>query len=126
MGWFSPNSPRRSSYSRSSSYYKRRSRDGYITRMLHQLKRIFRDLMNYARRHPVKVFMLVIMPLITGGAAASLLKMFGIRLPGGLAGLMGAGRGHESGYSSYSRGASSDMFGGGNLGSMLRVAQMFV
>ncbi len=93
--------------------------------------------------------MLVIMPLITGGAAASLLKMFGIRLPGGLAGLMGASRGmfahgfgfgfaglgedgadwdvgYGGGYSSYSRGGSSDMFGGASFGSMMRVAQMFI
>ncbi|KAF1815812.1 hypothetical protein P152DRAFT_455533 [Eremomyces bilateralis CBS 781.70] len=51
-----------SSYSRSStSHYKRRPRDGYIARLLHKLKRLFRELWYYARKHPMKVFFLVIM-----------------------------------------------------------------
>lgn len=43
----------------------------------------------------MKVFMLVIMPLITGGALTGLLARFGIRLPGGLEKMFGgaAGRG---------------------------------
>jgi hypothetical protein len=43
----------------------------------------------YAKRHPVKVFMLVIMPLITGGALTAMLARFGLRLPAGLERLLG-------------------------------------
>jgi hypothetical protein len=43
----------------------------------------------------MKVFMLVIMPLITGGALTGLLARFGIRLPGGLEKMFG---GHGGGY----------------------------
>jgi len=46
----------------------------------------------------MKVFMLVVMPLITGGALTGLLAKFGIRLPGGLEKLFSAGA--SSGYSS--------------------------
>ncbi|KAA8576788.1 hypothetical protein EYC84_006845 [Monilinia fructicola] len=49
------------------------------------------------KRHPVKVFMLVIMPLITGGALAALLKKFGLRLPGGLEKLIGGAKGRGNG-----------------------------
>jgi len=45
--------------------------------------------MYYMKKHPMKVFMLVIMPLITGGALTGLLARFGIRLPGGLEKMFG-------------------------------------
>lgn len=119
---------RRSSYSHhggSSSYYKRRPRDGYIQRMIHQVKKILRNLYSYARRHPVKVFMLVIMPLITGGALHNILRQFGIRLPGGLSSMI-------SGYGGTRRGFSSSMssFGGeggeGGIQSIMNIAKMFL
>lgn len=50
--------------------------------------------------------MLVIMPLITGGALTGLLAKFGIRLPGGLEKLFG-GHGH-SGGTSYGVGRGYD------------------
>ena len=52
-----------------------------------------RRLLAYARRHPVKIFMMVIMPLLTGGALTGVLKQFGIRLPGGagMKGMFGGG-----------------------------------
>ncbi|KAI1003406.1 hypothetical protein K3495_g4799 [Podosphaera aphanis] len=65
----------------SSSYYRRSSRKSYMTRMYKKLRRLFRDLAHYVKRHPLKVFMLVILPLITSGALAALLAKFGIRLP---------------------------------------------
>jgi len=64
--------------------------------MYAKLQKLLADLFYYMKRHPVKVFMLVIMPLVTGGALAGLLKRFGIRLPGGLDKLMG-GRGGKRG-----------------------------
>lgn len=124
MGRFSPS--RRSS----SSYYRRRPRDGYIRRVVSQLKRILRDLYGYARRHPVKVFMLVIMPLITGGALHNVLRNFGIRLPSAMFGGMGSGRGrYDDVYSSYSDrrgGMGFDSLGGGTLQSVMKIAQMFM
>ena len=45
--------------------------------------------MHYAKRHPAKVFVLVLMPLITGGALTALLARFGLRLPAGLERLLG-------------------------------------
>ncbi|KAH6854177.1 hypothetical protein B0I37DRAFT_23631 [Chaetomium sp. MPI-CAGE-AT-0009] len=65
----------------SSSHYRRSPRPGFIARLLKKLKRLFRDLVYYAKRHPTKVFMLVLMPLITGGALTALLARVGLRLP---------------------------------------------
>ncbi|KAL8731363.1 MAG: hypothetical protein Q9166_003455 [cf. Caloplaca sp. 2 TL-2023] len=137
MAWFSgPGSPtpsrhsssyrRTSSYSQhggSSSYYKRRPRDGYIQRVVHQIKRMLRNLVSYARRHPIKVFMLVIMPLITGGALHNLLRQFGIRLPTGLSSLMdgyGGGRGGYDSMGSLSGGSE------GGIQSVMKIAKMFM
>lgn len=61
--------------------------------MYTKLRRLLRDLLYYLKKHPMKVFMLVIMPLITGGALTGLLAKFGIRLPGGIEKMFGAGAG---------------------------------
>ncbi|KAI1110807.1 hypothetical protein F5Y14DRAFT_338800 [Nemania sp. NC0429] len=73
----------------SSSYYKRSPRPNFMTRTYRKLKRLLRDLVYWAKRHPVKVFMLVIMPLITGGALTALLARFGLRLPAGIQRMLG-------------------------------------
>jgi hypothetical protein len=57
------------------------------------------------KRNPLKVFMLVIMPLITGGALTGLLSKFGIRLPVGVEKLFGAAGGRGAG----------GRFGGGGM-----------
>lgn len=64
-----------------SSYYKRSPRQGFVQRSFKQVKRLFRDLVHWAKRHPWKVFFLVIMPLITGGFLTALLARFGLRIP---------------------------------------------
>ncbi|KAK3393500.1 hypothetical protein B0H63DRAFT_18811 [Podospora didyma] len=74
---------------RSPSYYKRSPRPNFVSRVLRKLKRLLRDLVYYAKRNPMKVFMLVIMPLITGGALTALLARFGLRLPGSVERMMG-------------------------------------
>ncbi|KAI1341445.1 hypothetical protein F5Y15DRAFT_356681 [Xylariaceae sp. FL0016] len=74
---------------RSSSYYKRSPRSNFMDRAYKKLKRLLRDLIYYAKRHPLKVFMLVIMPLITGGALTALLARFGLRLPPGIERMLG-------------------------------------
>lgn len=75
----------------STSSYRRSPRPSFFTRAYKQLKRLLRDLVYYAKRHPVKVFTLVILPLITGGALTALLARFGLRLPPGLERMLGMG-----------------------------------
>lgn len=129
----------------SSSHYKRRPRDGYISYLLAKLKRLIADLWTYARRHPVRAFFAIVVPLVSaGGALHGLLKQFGIRLPAGLeafaAGGAGGGRGaYRSGYygSSGYGGGGSEGFGGlsslatgagalGAAGSLFKIAQAFM
>ncbi|GAB7359254.1 hypothetical protein MBLNU230_g5911t1 [Neophaeotheca triangularis] len=114
-----------------SSYYKRRPRDGYIQYLLHRLQRMIKELWYYARKHPVKAFFAVVVPLISaGGALSGLLSQFGIRLPMGLAG------GSSAGFGGSSFGGSSGLgglFGSGggsggwmdNAGSLLSIARAF-
>lgn len=128
MAWFSgPGSPSRySSRHSSTSQYRRRPRDGYINRIVHQIKRLIRDLYRYARRHPLKVFMLVVMPLITGGALHNILRKFGIRLPAGISTAMSSfGGGDRSRYGER-RGGFDDLGGGGGVQSLMKIAQMFI
>ncbi|KID99958.1 hypothetical protein MAJ_04015, partial [Metarhizium majus ARSEF 297] len=84
-----------------SSYYKRSPRQGFMQRAYKRLKRLIRDLIHYAKRHPWKVFFLVVMPLVTTGALAGLLARFGLRIPPSLERMMGMA----------SRAASGDSFG---------------
>ena len=68
----------------------------------------------------MKLFMMVIMPLITGGALADILRRFGIRLPAGLQKMIPGGRG-GGGYS----GGRSGLDAGGVQG-LMKLAQMFI
>ncbi|KAF3762626.1 hypothetical protein M406DRAFT_347603 [Cryphonectria parasitica EP155] len=83
----------------STSSYRRSPRPSFFTRAYKQLKRLLRDLVYYAKRHPVKVFTLVVLPLITGGALTALLARFGLRLPNGLERMLGMGARAMSGDS---------------------------
>ncbi|KAK2775154.1 hypothetical protein CKAH01_12911 [Colletotrichum kahawae] len=76
---------------RSPSYYKRSPRSGFLHKTLKQVKRLWRDLVYYAKKHPYKVLALVIMPLITGGFLTALLARFGLRLPPGIERMIGIG-----------------------------------
>jgi hypothetical protein len=115
----------------SSSYYKRRPRHGYVQSLVVKLKRLIRDLWDYARRHPFKAFMAVVVPLISaGGALHSLLGQFGIRLPAAFDGLVGSSGGYypSSGYGSYG-GSSGYGRGGGamdTMGSLMKLARVFI
>ncbi|KHN96331.1 uncharacterized protein MAM_05917 [Metarhizium album ARSEF 1941] len=84
-----------------SSYYKRSPRQGFMQRAYRRLRRLIRDLIHYAKRHPWKVFFLVVMPLVTTGALAGLLARFGLRIPPSLERMMGVA----------SRAASGDSLG---------------
>ncbi|KAB8302404.1 hypothetical protein EYC80_005825 [Monilinia laxa] len=101
--------------SRSTSHYKRSPRPNYLKSIYQKLRQLLRDLIYYMKRHPVKVFMLVIMPLITGGALAALLKKFGVRLPRGLEKLIGGGNGRGGGNETYEFERSSVRSSGGAL-----------
>ena len=71
--------------------------------------------------------MLVVMPLITGGALANVLKQFGIRLPAGLSSMMGAYGGGRGGFGGSSFGGRSDYGGeGGGMRNLIKMAQMFI
>ncbi|OTB05910.1 hypothetical protein M426DRAFT_21345 [Hypoxylon sp. CI-4A] len=97
---------------RSNSYYRRQPRSNFLQRTLKKLKRLLRDLMYYAKRHPLKVFMLVIMPLITGGALTALLARFGLRLPPTIERMLGVAAKAGSGDSIGLMGEAVRMAGG--------------
>jgi len=62
------------------------------------------------------VFLLVIMPLLTGGALTKLLAQFGVRLPRGLEQFAGGGRGGADRF--FARGGARDFGQGTNLPGM--------
>jgi hypothetical protein len=102
------------------SHYKRSPRQGFVSRMLRKLRRLLRDLVYYAKRHPVKVFMLVLMPLVTGGALTALLARFGLRLPAYVERMLGmaarAGSGDSLGLVGEAVKMVSNGVGGGGSG----------
>ncbi|RMJ26642.1 hypothetical protein PHISP_02514 [Aspergillus sp. HF37] len=80
----------------SSSSRRARPRAGFIQRVIHQIKRVLRDIYRYARRHTAKVLFMVVVPLLTSGVLPKLFAMIGVRLPQGLLGgkfaqVLGAG-----------------------------------
>lgn len=100
--------------------------------MVHKIRKYLRELYSYARRHPMKIFILVIMPLITGGALADLLRRFGIRLPGGmqkmLSSLGGRGGGLGGALGGLGGGRGGGGFGGSGEGveGLMKIAKMFI
>lgn len=77
--------------------------------------------------------MLVIMPLITGGALHNILKRFGIRLPASVSSAMGGLASERNAYGRYGgdfyggrRDISRDIGGGGALQSIMKIAQMLI
>ncbi|EFW99911.1 hypothetical protein CMQ_229 [Grosmannia clavigera kw1407] len=99
-GFFAqPNGSARSVFSSSgvggrpagASFYRRSPRSGFLHRTYRKLRRLLRDLLYYAKKHPLKVFLLAVMPLLTGGALAALLARFGLRLPPAIARMLGFG-----------------------------------
>ena len=110
-----------SSHTTSRGYSSRaRPRDGYVNRIVHQIKRYLRDIYRYARRNPVKIFMLVIMPLITGGALADILRRFGIRLPASVQRMLPGGS--HGGHG----GRGGELGGAGGVEGLMKIAKMFI
>ncbi|KZM23020.1 hypothetical protein ST47_g5634 [Ascochyta rabiei] len=135
-----------SSHRASTSRYGRQPRDGYLQSLYRKLRQLWRELVQYARRHPYKVFFAVVMPLVSGGVLHKLARQFGVHLPDmGRSGASGGfpRRGHgraSAGYygsegygpppSSAGAGAGG-VFGGldvqsvaGGIGNLATIAQM--
>ncbi|CRG87938.1 hypothetical protein PISL3812_04960 [Talaromyces islandicus] len=113
-------------FSSSSSSRRARPRSGFIERMVRRIRRWLRDIYYYARRHPMKVFMLVIVPLITGGILQKLLAVVGLRLPGGLGNIANGGRGGRDGYGDYGRSGGGDNGLGESVKGLMNIAKMFM
>ncbi|RMZ92646.1 hypothetical protein DV736_g107, partial [Chaetothyriales sp. CBS 134916] len=85
-----------------------RPRSGFVAR----IRKFLRDLFDYVRRNPVKVFFLVVMPLITGGALTKILAHLGVRLPRSLENLASSAAAGRAGGRYYARGGARDHQGG--------------
>lgn len=122
---------------RSSSYSSSRARprSGFVARV----RKFLRQVYEYMKKHPVKVFVLVIMPLITGGALTKLLSTVGVRMPASLERVVGSSmnRGYPQSERLYARGGARDFGGGSALPGMgggmgdtiqgaLSIAKMFM
>jgi hypothetical protein len=86
--------------------------------MVSKIRLYLRQLMDYARRHPMKLLMMIL-PLLTGGALAGVLAKFGIRLPRGLENMMGGGRDHAGM-------GGSGLGGAGGIQGLMKIAQQFL
>ncbi|KAL4930610.1 uncharacterized protein BDV17DRAFT_258090 [Aspergillus undulatus] len=99
----------------SSSSRRARPRSGFIQRVVRYIRRLFRDITNYAKRHPMKVLLLVVVPLITSGVLVKLFSMIGIHLPKHI---FGGGSGERS------RGDGGGMVG--NINGLMNIAKMLM
>lgn len=113
----------------SSSYYKRSPRQGYIGYLYAKLRRMLRELWYYARRHPMKAFFAVVVPLLSaGGAIHGLMRQFGVKVPGmdGGARTMRGGYYGSSGYGGGSGGLMDSIGGMGGMGGVMQIAKAFM
>jgi len=108
-------------FSSSSSSRRPRPRSGFISRMIYRIRELLHKIYYYASHHPIKVFFLVIMPLITGGILQKLLAIVGLRLPRSL-------RGDKGGFSGYGRdyGAGGGSSLGESVKGLMTIAKMFL
>ncbi|KAJ6155059.1 hypothetical protein N7470_005625 [Penicillium chermesinum] len=106
----------------SSSSRRARPRDGFMQRMVRSIKKLFRDIYRYARKNPIKVFLLVIIPLLTSGILPKLLAMIGVRLPHGIHTALGGSAGpgaRAMGGGMENKGLSD------SVNSLVSIAKMF-
>ncbi|KAE8365800.1 hypothetical protein BDV27DRAFT_126285 [Aspergillus caelatus] len=96
----------------SSSSRRARPRSGFVQKVVHIIKRLLRDIYKYAREHPIKVLLLVLIPLLTSGVLQKLFAIIGIRLPKNIFGGQG-GQSREGGMME-------------NLKSMMSIAKMIM
>ncbi|EEP82980.1 predicted protein [Uncinocarpus reesii 1704] len=119
LGSYANRSTASSVHSSGSSSRRAKPRSGFIARIVHKIKRLFRHIVHYAKKHPMKVFFMVIMPLITGGVLQKLLGAVGIRVPKSLMG--GSSRGGGSGGGGFDSGGIGESVQG-----LMSVAKMFL
>jgi hypothetical protein len=92
--------------------------------MIRSIKKLIRDIYRYARHHPVKVFMLVVLPLLTSGVLPKLLAMVGLRLPHGVASALGSsGAGAARGFGGLEGGAGKGL--SESVNGLMSLAKMF-
>jgi hypothetical protein len=92
--------------------------------MMDRIRRWLREIYAYARQHPIKVFLLVIVPLLIGGVLQKLLATIGIRLPQGLMGGMSGLSGNQGGLQGLGNAGSGGL--GGSVQSLMNIAKMFL
>ncbi len=95
-----------------------------------------KELWYYARRHPVKAFFAVVVPLLSaGGAIHGLMRQFGVNIPGtgsrrmggGYYGSKGYGRdGGLGGLGGIGGGAGGLMDSMGGMGGVMSIAKAFM
>lgn len=91
--------------------------------MIRDIKRLFRDIVRFAKKNPFKVLMLVIVPLLTSGVLPKLLAMIGLRLPHGVMSALGGGGGAGARGMGGMGGGAGGM--SENLTSLMNIAKMF-
>lgn len=68
-------------FSTSSSSRRAKPRAGFVQRVVRYVKKLLHDIHRYARHHPIKTFLVVIVPLFVSGVLQKLLGMIGVPLP---------------------------------------------
>ncbi|KIW72266.1 hypothetical protein PV04_00472 [Phialophora macrospora] len=91
-----------------------RPRSGFINR----IRRFLHEIYEKFKRHPFRMFMLVIMPLLTSGVLVKLFSSIGIRLPTSIHRMMGGQQTRQPTERFYARGGARDMGGGTALPGM--------
>ncbi|KAE8349085.1 hypothetical protein BDV28DRAFT_69360 [Aspergillus coremiiformis] len=97
----------------SSSSRRARPRSGFVQKVVHIVRRLLRDIYKYAHEHPIKVLLLVLIPLLTSGVLQKLFAMIGVHLPKNIFGSQG-GQSQNGGKNGIME----------NLNSLMSIAKM--
>lgn len=65
----------------SSSSRRAKPRAGFVHRVVRYIRKLLHDIYRYMRHHPIKTFLVVVVPLVTSGVLQKLLTMIGVPLP---------------------------------------------
>lgn len=76
-------SPSFFSMSSSSSSRRAKPRAGFVHRVVRYIRKLLRDIYRYMRHHPIKTFLVVVVPMVMSGVLQKLLAMIGVPLPKG-------------------------------------------
>ena len=71
------------SSSSSSSSRRAKPRAGFVHRVVRYIRKLLRDIYRYMRHHPIKTFLVVVVPMVMSGVLQKLLAMIGVPLPKG-------------------------------------------